>query len=532
MSRAAIYARYSSTLQNDRSVEDQIALCEDHARRLGLAVVARYEDRARTGATVFGRDGLAALLADAKAGRFKVLLVEALDRISRDQEDLAGIFKRLSFAGVELVAVHDGKADAIQIGLRGLVGHLFLSDLAHKVRRGMAGTLRDGRVPGGRCYGYRPTPGQPGRQAIHPDEAEVVRRVFREFAAGRSVWQITRDLNRDGIPSPRGALWNRQAVYHDSGKPRPARGIIANELYAGVIVWNRRRNTRDPETGKTIARINPPEEWQTAAAPELAIVTPEEWDAAQAARVKRGPYSEPHRQRRGLLSGLMRCGHCGGKLVSHHAHGNRAVRCLTRYETGACENARRYPSAQIERTVIEGIAAILSSPAALDEFVDRLSSGQPDHSAKAKEAERRAAAARAKLDRLSRFLIEDRIAVDFFDREAPAARAELAKAEADLAAAGAMQAGRVDIDAARAFAAVMADLGGLLTALDPEADAALIAAFRALIDRVVIRDAPGSGMTIEVTGVLGPLLSFGEGAANGSPFATPSPVFLWGRFAA
>lgn len=182
--------------------------------------------------------------------------------------------------------------------------------------------------------------------------------------------------------------------------------------------------------------------------------------------------------------------------------------------------------------MIAGIADLLSSPAALAEFIDRLSEKQPDRDATAQDAERRAASARAKLDRLSRFLIEGRIEVDFFDREAPAAREELRRAEADQAVAAAMQTARVDIDAARAFAAVMADLGQILTALDPEADAALIAAFRALIDRVVVRDAPGGGMTLEVTGVLGPLLSLGGEAANGSPFATPSPAFLWGRFAA
>lgn len=531
MSRVAIYARYSTTLQNDRSVEDQIALCEDHARRLGLAVVARYEDRARTGATVFGRDGLASLLADAKAGRFKVLLVEALDRISRDQEDLAGIFKRLTFLGVELLAVHDGKADAIQIGLRGLVGHLFLSDLAHKVRRGMAGTLREGKVPGGRIYGYRKVPGEPGRQSIHPEEADIVRRVFREYTAGKSVWKITRDLNADGIPSPRGALWNRQAVYHDTGKSGIARGIIANDLYAGIIVWNRRKNVRDPETGKTIARPNPPEQWQRAEAPELAIITADEWNAAQAARTKRGPM-EPHRKRRGILSGLMRCCQCGGKLVTHHAHGNRAVRCMTRQETGACGNKRRYPSDIIEQIVIGGIAARLSNPVALAEFVDGLMKPKPDQEKNRDAAERRATAARAKLDRLSRFLIEGRIEVDFFDREAPAARAELAKAEAEFAAASAFRAARLDIDAARAFGAIMGRLGPILGDLDPEEDAALIQTFRAMVDRVVVHDGPDGGMDLEVQGVLGPLLARGDEAANGSPFATPSPEFLWGRFAA
>ena len=160
MKRTAIYARFSTELQQERSIDDQISLCRNYAAKNELDVVAKYEDRARSGASIYGRDGLTALLDAAREGKFEVVLTEALDRLSRDQEDLAGIWKRLNFLGIELRAVHEGTADQIQIGVRGLLGSLFLVDLAHKVRRGMQGVVRDGRSPGGRAYGYRPTPWQ------------------------------------------------------------------------------------------------------------------------------------------------------------------------------------------------------------------------------------------------------------------------------------------------------------------------------------------------------------------------------------
>ncbi|MGX5850063.1 recombinase family protein [Mesorhizobium sp. PL10] len=97
MTRAAIYARFSTELQNERSTEDQIALCRAYAVRNGLDVVAVYEDRARSGASMFGRDGLLALMEAAGQNRFDTLVVEALDRLSRDMADLAGLHKRLSF---------------------------------------------------------------------------------------------------------------------------------------------------------------------------------------------------------------------------------------------------------------------------------------------------------------------------------------------------------------------------------------------------------------------------------------------------
>lgn len=184
MKPAAIYARFSTELQNEKSTEDQIALCRAYAARHQLDVVATFEDKARSGASVFGRDGLMQLMDAARQHRFTVVIVEALDRLSRDMEDLAGIHKRLSFQGIEIQAVHDGTADSILIGIRGLVGQMQREDGAKKVRRGMAGVIRDGRHAGGRAYGYRAVPGKPGELEIVEDEATIIRRIFAAYAAG------------------------------------------------------------------------------------------------------------------------------------------------------------------------------------------------------------------------------------------------------------------------------------------------------------------------------------------------------------
>ena len=61
------------------------------------------------------------------------MIVEALDPLSRDMEDLAGIHKRLSFLGIEIRAVHEGIVNTVLVGLRGLVGQLYREDNAHKV---------------------------------------------------------------------------------------------------------------------------------------------------------------------------------------------------------------------------------------------------------------------------------------------------------------------------------------------------------------------------------------------------------------
>jgi DNA invertase Pin-like site-specific DNA recombinase len=132
--KAAIYARFSSDKQTDRSIEDQVALCRAICEREGLIVSAVYDDRAISGASTLNRLGWQRLMRDAKAGKFKVVVAEALDRISRDQEDLAGIHKRLNFAGAEIRTAQDGIAGDIHIGVKGLLGSLYLKDLAQKTR--------------------------------------------------------------------------------------------------------------------------------------------------------------------------------------------------------------------------------------------------------------------------------------------------------------------------------------------------------------------------------------------------------------
>ncbi len=99
MKRAFVYARYSTDLQNEKSVEDQIVLCKTYAKNLGLAVVGSDYDRAKSGASTFGRVGLTRVLEAAKSGAFDVLISEHPDRVSRDMADLAGIHNSMHSSG-------------------------------------------------------------------------------------------------------------------------------------------------------------------------------------------------------------------------------------------------------------------------------------------------------------------------------------------------------------------------------------------------------------------------------------------------
>ena len=214
MTRAALYARYSSDNQREASIEDQFRLCREHAGRERWQIVGSYEDAAISGASTILRPGIQWLMRDAQHGEFNILLAEALDRISRDQADVATLFKHLKFAGVTIVTLAEGEISELHVGLKGTMNALFLKDLAMKTHRGLRGRVEKGKAGGGLCYGYRVVKkfdgnGEPirGDREIVPEEADTIRRIFREFASGKSPKAIAVDLNRDGVPGPLGRAW-------------------------------------------------------------------------------------------------------------------------------------------------------------------------------------------------------------------------------------------------------------------------------------------------------------------------------------
>src|SRR5882762_3851139 len=211
--RAVLYARYSSDLQRDASIEDQIRLCRKWIEEEGWEFLHAYTDRALSGASAL-RPAYQSLLEDARHRQFDVVVAEALDRLSRDQEDVAGLFKRLRFAGVRLFTLAEGEISELHVGLKGTMNALFLKDLAEKTRRGLEGRVRQGRSGGGLCFGYdvvreHDARGEPihGGRRINETEAAVVHRIFVEFAAGKSPRAIAHTLNSERITGPHGKNW-------------------------------------------------------------------------------------------------------------------------------------------------------------------------------------------------------------------------------------------------------------------------------------------------------------------------------------
>src|SRR6516162_11236895 len=258
--RAAIYARYSTENQREASIEDQVRLCTARSAADGWTVVGTYTDHALSAANHL-RPGYQQILADARAGAFDVVVAEALDRLSRDQEHVAGFYKQLSFCAVKIVTMAEGEIGELHVGLKGTMNALYLKDLAHKTRRGLEGRVRQGKSGGGRCFGYEIVhsldhAGEPvhGERRINQIEAAIIRRIFEEFAKGHSPRAIAGALNKEAISGPASKAWGPSTIY---GNWRRGTGILNNELYIGRLVWNRQQFVKDPHTGRRQARLNP-----------------------------------------------------------------------------------------------------------------------------------------------------------------------------------------------------------------------------------------------------------------------------------
>ena len=520
--RVAIYARYSSENQRDASIEDQVRVCRARAEREGWHVVAVQTDYAVSGATAL-RSGYQALLAAMRGREVDVVLAESLDRLSRDQEHIAGFFKQASFAGMRIVTLAEGEVSELHVGLKGTMGALYLKDLADKTRRGLEGRVREGRSGGGLCYGYRVVRGTLGRDGeperglreVDPAQAMVVRRIFSEFAAGRSPIAIARDLNEERLAGPRGGLWSDGAI---RGHARVGTGLLRNELYAGRLVWNRRRWVKDPATGRRLARQNGADEVVTEDVPALRIVEPELWDRVQArleaaARPQCSPVPKDtetpalwqSRRPRHVLTAKILCGSCGSIF---YAVGRDYLTCPTAERHGPCSNKVRVRRSRLEADVLDALGTRLMEP---DKVADFVAGFTTEWNRLTAEASIGADARRRELEAVRRKLtgLIDAIAEGFrapgLQRTLDELETTKASLEAEVAAMMPPALPRLHPNLAEVYRDKIARLREALTG---EGGEEVVEAIRALIDRVEVHPPAetGGSARIELVGHLASML--------------------------
>ncbi|WP_230771090.1 recombinase family protein [Sphingomonas sp. Leaf4] len=354
--RTLIYARYSSHLQNPRSVEDQIAACQAMAGREGWEVVGVYSDRAISGAAGTSADqrpGLNDLMRHVERGGIQQVLVDTSSRLARDLGDADRLRKLINYCGARLYSLADGEIDPFKGTIKALMDEHQRKEIAHNVRRGHTGNIQQGRAASGIAYGYRrvimiDAKGEPirGVREIDPDKAVIVLRIYKDYAAGISPLAIASNLNAEGVPPPRRGIWRRSTLL---GHRATGFGILVNPVYIGRLVYGRTKVTIDPRTRER--RMKPGDgNVQEGDAPHLRIISDELWQAVQDQIASRStPNPEWQRRPKHMLSGMATCGVCGaGWVVKHKGWWG----CSRVTGGNACTNRRMISTVNFERRVL------------------------------------------------------------------------------------------------------------------------------------------------------------------------------------
>jgi site-specific DNA recombinase len=375
--KAGFYGRISTDKQRAESIDDQFRKCEQHAKREGWKITARYADLGISGSRA-DRPQYQAMLAAAERKEFGVLLLDDLSRLGRDQVESERAARRLKFHGVRVIAVadgydSDGKSAKVHRGVKSLMNEIYLDDLRDKTHRGLEGQVLKQYWTGGRPYGYalhaitdpsrKDAYGNPTRigTKLVPDktQAKIAREIFTLFADGHSERDIAARLNKRGIPSP-GSTWNRTQRRAAGWMGSGIRAMLMNELYGGEVIWNRTAWEKHPDSGMRRRRNRPESEWKRYQDAALRIVPAKLWDRTAARIATR----TQHHVRSGykaryLLSGLLKCGECG----SHFVMGDARSYCCSSFKGGkACSNAYRVPRQPLQDTVLAPIRKQLLDP--------------------------------------------------------------------------------------------------------------------------------------------------------------------------
>ena len=357
--KAFIYSRFSTDRQTDSSITDQERICTECAERQGWTIAERYSDAGISGSALGNRPGALRLMEAALARRFDVLLVVDLSRLSRSNGDLSKMIDRLVATGIRVVGVQDGydsarKGHKLQAGLSGIIGEAFREMVKDRTYAALESRAKQQRPTGGRAYGYRDG-------AIAQAEAAVVRDIFTRFADGVSCRAIAAELNCRHLPSP-GSTWNRTERRAQGWMGSGVRVILRNERYRGVVHWNVSEWRKDPDTGKRSRRLRPRSDWITHIDETQRIVPNELWERSQgriARTADNGHWAAPRGKPKYLLSGLLRCAHCGAHYIIANAH---EYQCSSYHDGGACDNHVRVGRLSLEDDLIGPIRRDVLKP--------------------------------------------------------------------------------------------------------------------------------------------------------------------------
>ena len=317
------YIRVSTEDQTQGySLDAQRAGIQEYCERNGYQLVRIYADEGVSAHTdkISKRPQLSLLLEHATQGQFDVVVVHTLDRWARNMRVHVEALQRLIDARVGFASVTEDidfntAIGRVMMALLAAFAEFFSSQLGEHVKKAVKQRAAQGLQNGSAPFGYL-RDDETGIPCPVPEEAEAVRTVFAKRAAGETSGKIAVRLNAAGFRTRRGNTFTDGSV----------RDMLGFRFYLGVVRLGDEEFPGQHE----------------------GIIAPELFERVQTRTVKRGPALHTAGGARGLLAGIIRCGHCGDRLqADRNSSGNPLYRerpvfvCKTEGEPGAlgCKTA-------------------------------------------------------------------------------------------------------------------------------------------------------------------------------------------------
>ena len=336
---AAAYVRVSTDDQMELSPDSQMEKIREYAAKNGLLLLSEYifHDDGISGRAAEKRPGFQQMIATAKdpSHPFDVIIVWKFSRFARNQEESI-FYKSIlrSKCKVDVVSVSEpliaGPFGSLIERIIEWMDEFYSVRLAEEVKRSMTVNAKNGSLQATPSFGYRVE----NRQlVIVPEEAEIIREIFRRFISGDAMFRIAKDLSSRGIRTHRGNPFENRTVDY----------ILNNPVYLGKLRWT--------PTGRTRRNFKN-EDSIIADALHEPIIDAETWDAAQArcAELKKSykRYGKPSSERKHWLCGVVRCSACGATLIWANPH---FMKC-NNYAHGRCTTTQHIAVEALEESFL------------------------------------------------------------------------------------------------------------------------------------------------------------------------------------
>ncbi len=414
MTTAALYARVSTEEQTDGySLEAQLAAMRDHAARQGWQVVAEFVD-AGYSARTDNRPQFKAMIAEAKARRFDIILVHKFDRFARSREHSVTYKALLRKLHISVQSVleptdPDSPSSIIFEGMLEVMAEWYSANLSQETQKGKRQRAHSGLYNGTLCYGYQK--GQEGIPIPHPFEAEGVRQAFQAYATGAYSDKDIADL-LNALGHRARSTWGIRPWSKDS-----VTALLKNPFYLGYTKYR----------GALLPGKHAP------------IISEELFARCQEVRKRRtrAPRSNCRHFRTYILTGLLRCVSCGGRLTAQSIRDHRYYRDRASLRSQPCNQPQTGVRAdEVEAQLDAVVARFRLLPSWRERVLDLISS-RPERERLQRERVR----LEVKLRRLAQQYREVEIDEEEYRRERDATRKRLdalvVPAETEVLAAGA-----------------------------------------------------------------------------------------------